>query len=441
MRTHVELDPIVGLRGLRGVQQAIKDWAWAIDVEICVFPEEGLTNNPGTDELLVEALEGGVRVVGGAPGSDTDRPGQLLRVFELAQRYGADIDLHIDFGNTPEPMDLDLVCRLTDRDGMGGRVAVAHVTRLSTHALESQIQVARRIAQSGITLSVLPATDLFLMGRDQTDNIRRGVVNANLLLEQEANATLGSNNVLNAFTPFGDCSLLRLANLYANVAQVYTDRQIGECWDMLTGRAARMLRLGDYGLAVGNPADLVVFDAETEVQAIREIRQPIMAWKRGRPTMRWERPVLFGPGGRRESRASPCYSWRDGWRSGMDALESLPARHKLDVDDYRRMAEAGIFGPEDRIELIDGDLIDMAPIGEAHAAIVTRLTEAFVMACAGRAIVSPQNPVRLDRRASRSPTSPSCAAAPTSMRASGRARRTSCSWSRWRTPRCGSTGR
>jgi cytosine/creatinine deaminase len=297
MRTHVELDPIVGLRGLRGVQQAIRDWAWAMDVEICVFPEEGLTNNPGTDELLVQALEGGVRVVGGAPGSDTDRPGQLLRVFELARRYGADIDLHIDFGNTPEPMDLDLVCRLTDRDGMGGRVAVAHVTRLSTHALESQIQVARRIARSGITLSVLPATDLFLMGRDQTDNIRRGVVNANLLLEHEANATLGSNNVLNAFTPFGDCSLLRLANLYANVAQVYTDRQIGECWDMLTGRAARMLRLGDYGLEVGNPADLVVFDAETVVQAVREIRQPVMAWKRGRPTMRWERPVLFGPGG------------------------------------------------------------------------------------------------------------------------------------------------
>jgi cytosine deaminase len=293
MRTHVELDPIVGLRGLRGVQRAIKDWAWAIDVEICVFPEEGLTNNPGTDELLVEALEGGVRVVGGAPGSDTDRPGQLLRVFELARIYGADIDLHIDFGNTPEPMDLDLVCRLTDRDGMGGRVAAAHVTRLSTAALERQIEVARRIARCGITLSVLPATDLFLMGRDQTDNVRRGVVNANLLLEQEANATLGSNNVLNAFTPFGDCSLLRLANLYANVAQVYTDRQIGECWDMLTARAARMLRLADYGLAAGNPADIVVFDAESPVQAIRQIRQPLMAWKRGRQTMRWERPVVL----------------------------------------------------------------------------------------------------------------------------------------------------
>lgn len=294
MRTHVELDPIVGLRGLRGVQQAIADWKWAIDVEICVFAEEGLTNNPGTDELLVEALEGGVRVVGGAPSSDTDRPAQIRRVFELAQRYDADIDLHLDFGNTPTDMDLGLVCRMTDRDQMGGRVAVAHVTRLSTHALDEQHRIAAELARSGITLSVLPATDLFLMGRDQTDNIRRGVVNANMLLEWGANATLGSNNILNAFTPFGDCSLLRIANLYANIAQVSTDQQIGQCWDMLTTRAARMLNLDRYGIAVGNPADIVVFDTTDVVAAVREVRQPVLAWKRGRQTMRWDPPSILG---------------------------------------------------------------------------------------------------------------------------------------------------
>lgn len=81
----------------------------------------------------------------------------------------------------------------------------------------------------------------------------------------------------------------------------------------------------------------------------------------------------------------------------MDDVTVLPARHKLDVDVYHRMVEAGIFGEEKRIELIDGDLIDMAPIGQGHAAIVNGLTEALVIACAGRAIVSPQNSVRIDR--------------------------------------------
>lgn len=81
----------------------------------------------------------------------------------------------------------------------------------------------------------------------------------------------------------------------------------------------------------------------------------------------------------------------------MDDVGRGPARHRLDVDTYHRMAETGIFGEDDRIELIDGDLIGMAPISQAHAATLAGLNEALVIACAGRAIVSPQNPVRLDR--------------------------------------------
>ena len=72
-------------------------------------------------------------------------------------------------------------------------------------------------------------------------------------------------------------------------------------------------------------------------------------------------------------------------------------RHKLDVDGYYRMADAGILDPNARVELIDGEIIDMAPIGEDHAATVSGLTLALVRACGDLATVSPQNPVRLDR--------------------------------------------
>ena len=87
----------------------------------------------------------------------------------------------------------------------------------------------------------------------------------------------------------------------------------------------------------------------------------------------------------------------------MDDVRLAPARHKLDVADYHRMADAGIFAHDARIELIDGDLIDMAPIGQLHAGAVNGLNEALVLACAGRAIVSPQNSVRLDRRSEPQP--------------------------------------
>ncbi len=81
----------------------------------------------------------------------------------------------------------------------------------------------------------------------------------------------------------------------------------------------------------------------------------------------------------------------------VDDTDVMPARHRLNVDDYHRMAEAGILSEDDRVELIDGDLIDMAPIGQGHAGVVNGLNHALSMAFGGQAIVSVQNPLRLDR--------------------------------------------
>ncbi len=81
----------------------------------------------------------------------------------------------------------------------------------------------------------------------------------------------------------------------------------------------------------------------------------------------------------------------------MHASADLPRRHWLTVDDYYRMAEVGILDAEARVELIDGEIIDMAPPGSPHAAAVHYLTEVFVKAVEGKATVLVQNPVRLGR--------------------------------------------
>lgn len=70
-------------------------------------------------------------------------------------------------------------------------------------------------------------------------------------------------------------------------------------------------------------------------------------------------------------------------------------RHKLSVADYYRMGEAGIFHEDDRVELIEGDLIDMAPIGSRHASTVTRLERLLIKAAGDKAVVSGQNPLKL----------------------------------------------
>ena len=133
------------------------------------------------------------------------------------------------------------------------------------------------------------------MGRDQEHSVRRGVADANLLIEQGVNCSLSSNNILNPATPYGDCSLIRMANLYANVLQLDRPAELRECFRMLTDRSARLLNLQDYGLAVGRPADIVVIDAQSPEQAIAEIAQPIAAFKGGRQTVAWALPELLRP--------------------------------------------------------------------------------------------------------------------------------------------------
>jgi cytosine deaminase len=298
MRTHLEVDPGIGLRGLEGVLPLIDEYAWAIDLEVCVFPQEGLLNNPGTDELMAEALKRGCKVVGGAPYTDSSSTGQIDRVFAMAQEFGVDVDMHLDFGPTAYGMDLDHVCRRTDDHKYGGRVAIGHVTRATSLKFPEEFEkMATRLANAGVAVTVLPSTDLYLMGRHHghDHNVTRGVVPVHKLLHHGVNCSLSTNNVLNPFTPFGDCSLIRMANLYANIAQVGKRADIAECYDMVTRRSARLLRLKDYGVEVGKPADFIVLDCTDPVTAVAELIQPIYGFKRGRETFSRQPAVLHRP--------------------------------------------------------------------------------------------------------------------------------------------------
>jgi cytosine deaminase len=295
MRTHVEVDPRIGLRGFHAIARLKRDYAWAIDLQVCVFPQEGMTNDPGTEDLLVAACAAGADVIGGCPYTDTDPEGQIARIFAIAEKFDLDVDFHLDFDLDPSWMHLDEVCRQTAARRWGGRVAVGHVTKLSAIGAKELAAIGHRLADAGVAVTVLPATDLFLMGREAAHSVPRGVAPAHRLLALGVTCSLATNNVLNPFTPFGDCSLIRLANLYANVAQLGRPADHAMCLDMVTRLPAALVNASDYGIAVGNPADLVVLDAPDGAAAVAEIAQPLKGWKRGKPTFSRPCPVLHRP--------------------------------------------------------------------------------------------------------------------------------------------------
>jgi cytosine deaminase len=144
-------------------------------------------------------------------------------------------------------------------------------------------------------VTILPATDLFLMGQGVTHNVPRGVAPAHRLIDFGVTCSLATNNVLNPFTPFGDCSLVRIANLYANIMQAGTAKDLALCFDMVTSLPAKLMNLSDYGIAIGRVADIVVLDCASATQAIAELAPPLLGVKRGRCSFSRSLPVLNRP--------------------------------------------------------------------------------------------------------------------------------------------------
>src|SRR5260370_9841816 len=135
--------------------------------------------------------------------------------------------------------------------------------------------IAAQLASAGVAVTILPSTDLHLMGRSHDHAVPRGVVAAEPLRKAGVTCSISTNNVLNPFTPYGDGSLIRMANLYANVCHVSRPADLAGCLDMITGPSPRLLRLEDYGLKGGAPADLRGIDARNPAGATSILAQPL----------------------------------------------------------------------------------------------------------------------------------------------------------------------
>ena len=133
----------------------------------------------------------------------------------------------------------------------------------------------------------LPATDIYLGGRKDTVNQRRGIAPVKALTDGGVNVAYSSNNIRNAFTPFGKADPLQIGNLLAHLIQYGTPEQQMEILKMSTRNAAKAVGLGgDYGLAAGKQADFVILDAFSVGDVVLDIPARSWVFKRGRVVAR-----------------------------------------------------------------------------------------------------------------------------------------------------------
>jgi cytosine deaminase len=209
VRVHAEVDPLLELRSVEGVLAARSELRDKMLVQVVAFPQEGIVREPGTLDLMREAIAMGCDVVGAISYQDPDPVEHLSLTAELAAELHVPLDVHADFGVPASESALGPLVDVVHRFGLERRVAAGHCTTLARMDPPIRAAIAGQLQRAGVTVISLPRTDLFMDGV---------VAPLEHLRSLGICCHVGTNNVRNAFTPVGRPSLPSVAAVYALAA-------------------------------------------------------------------------------------------------------------------------------------------------------------------------------------------------------------------------------
>ncbi len=272
MRSHVDVDTIGGLKPLEGVKALREKYKHVMDLQLVAFPQEGIVKDPGCEELMWEAMRQGADVVGGMPANENspDNSREHVRIcFDIAEKFDADIDMHVDETDDPFYRTLEMIADEALKRGWIGRVTAGHTCALAAYDDHYAKYVIDKCAKAQVRFITNPVTNLLLQGRLDKQPIRRGITRVKELMEAGLLVSFGQDCVKDTFYPYGSADMLQVANVTAHAAQMSLPPEIEAVYDMVTTTAAEIIKLEDYGLAVGKKANLVVVNAKDARDAIR----------------------------------------------------------------------------------------------------------------------------------------------------------------------------
>ncbi|PRY56214.1 amidohydrolase [Glycomyces artemisiae] len=272
-RSHVDIDPGIGIGAVDAVLEGVLRLEGRIDVELVAFPQTGILVSPGTAELLEEALKAGVKSIGGIDpaGFDLDAETHLDLVFALAAQYGAEIDIHLHDGGDLGIREFDLIIERTRALGYAGKVVISHAFALCDADDATRERLIADLAELRIGLtSVAPKKILPLRELDAA-GVTMGI---------------GNDGVRDLWSPYGTGDMLQRTQWFARNAGFSRDSDIELALEAATFGGARLLKIDGYGLAVGDTADLVAVPGRTPSEAVLEHRPRTLVVKNGRVVAR-----------------------------------------------------------------------------------------------------------------------------------------------------------
>lgn len=276
LRTFVDIDTEIGLAGLHGVVQTQADLRDALTLQIVAFPQSGLLTRPGTTELLEQALQEGATVVGGLDPCIVDRDpvGHLDVIFGLAEKYDVDVDIHLHEPGEVGAFSLELIAERTKVLGWQGRVVISHGICLG--GVED--------AHLNRLIDLLLENDIVVMSHGPSGLGR--VPSVKRLREAGVRMCTGNDGIRDAWGPLNMPDMLLRSFIIAYRNNLRRDDEIELVLDIATRGGAEVIGDSDYGLAVGNWADLVLLEGQTHIEAVIERPKERLVMRRGVITAR-----------------------------------------------------------------------------------------------------------------------------------------------------------
>src|SRR2546425_11441101 len=282
IRSHVDVcDP--ELTSIHALLEVKKDFAGLVDLQLVAFPQDGIYAFPNGERLMEQAMELGCDLVGGIPHHEMTRDDGVADVkfaCDLAQQFHRSLDLHIDETDDPNSRFTEVLAAETIKRGLTGRVTASHTT--SMHSVDNgyAFKLIRLIKRAGLHMVTNPCDNSVLQGRFDTYPKRRGHTRVKELLAAGVSVGIGHDSIMDPWYPLGVGDPVQVAFVWIHYGEMSGASEIPQVWDMITTNPAKAFG-HDCALKPGNPADLVLLDAETEFDALRRIAPRLLVMRAG----------------------------------------------------------------------------------------------------------------------------------------------------------------
>jgi cytosine deaminase len=285
VRTHADTteESLTGVRALLELRDEVAD---IVDLQVVAFPQDGIFTRSHYEDLLREAIEMGVDVIGAIPHNEHTREDGVASVrmaVDIAKNEGLPLDLHIDEIDDPESRFTEVLASKALKQEIGERTTASHATAMHSYPNAYADKLVTLLAESGVSVITNPPDNAVLQGRYDDYPRRRGHTRIDQLREAGVTVGIGHDSVMDPWYHYGVGDQLDAAHILLHYAHMNGRDDVNALWELLTYANASVFGVDDYGLEPGCEGSLVVYDAMDPFDALRRRAPRTLVLNRGRP--------------------------------------------------------------------------------------------------------------------------------------------------------------